>query len=316
MADRLIAALQFLADSPGRLFAVMLLANAVGQPYAGMVHDSRLYAAQALNTWDGRFADDLFFRYGSQAKFTLFPKLFAPLCGHFGVDGPFWLGYLASTAAFLFASQRLVVALLGRSPVAVAAVILVAATPIPLGGLSLLTVNEPFFSPRIPAFALSLLTVERLLAGRPGQGGALVAAATALHPLVAAPAAAVWALWTARSVTGWSPERIAGIAAVAGAAGVALLVSPDIGDRIGGRFDPDWRGWVMRLHKYTDPANWVVADWFRLAQAVGFATGMAIVWKGDRDRRAVLEFAVLLALAGVIVGGISRHTGCALLFQR
>ena len=49
MPDRLSAALQDLADRPARLLALLFLANAVGLPYAGLIHDSRLYAAQALN---------------------------------------------------------------------------------------------------------------------------------------------------------------------------------------------------------------------------------------------------------------------------
>src|SRR5688572_16801102 len=106
MPARLTAALQALADRPARLFAVLVLANAVGLPYAGLIHDARLYAAQAQDAYDGRFADDLFFRYGSQARFTLFPQLFAPACSLLGPDLPFWVGYLASVAAFLAAAQR------------------------------------------------------------------------------------------------------------------------------------------------------------------------------------------------------------------
>lgn len=315
MPDRLTAALQSLADRPARLFAVLLLANAVGLPYSGVVHDARLYAAQALDTWDGRFTGDLFFRYGSQAKFTLFPALFAPVCGRFGVEVPFWLGYLAASAAYLAAAQRLLLALLGRTPAAAVAAVLVAATPIPIGGTGLLAVNETFFTPRVPAVALCLLAFERLLAGRPGQAGLLAAAAAALHPLVAAPALAVWGLWVVRSATGWAPGVVAAAAVAVGLLALPVLAVPEFGVRAFGHLDPDWRGWVFRLHKYTDPANWGVGEWMRLAQAGGLAVATAAAWKADRDRRGLVVFAALLAAAGPAVAWLAARSEYALLFQ-
>ena len=52
----------------------MLALNAFFLPYRGWQHDAILYGMQVANRVEGgRFADDLFFRFGSQDK--VFPLL-------------------------------------------------------------------------------------------------------------------------------------------------------------------------------------------------------------------------------------------------
>ena len=69
-----------LMDRPWPLFFALLAVNAVALPYRGVIHDSQLYAVQVMNRVEnGAYADDLFFRYGSQDKFSLFSVVAAPL---------------------------------------------------------------------------------------------------------------------------------------------------------------------------------------------------------------------------------------------
>src|SRR5947209_4344896 len=66
-------ALRRLAGRPVVLLLVLLAANAVTRPYANIEHDARLYSVQVLNQAErGSFNDDLFFRHGSQDRFSLF----------------------------------------------------------------------------------------------------------------------------------------------------------------------------------------------------------------------------------------------------
>src|SRR5262245_51531068 len=67
------------------------------RPYLGVVHDSRFYTVEALNELiPGRFADDLYFRYGSQGQFTLFTRMYKPFIAAFGVaDGNLILTIIA-----------------------------------------------------------------------------------------------------------------------------------------------------------------------------------------------------------------------------
>ncbi len=53
-----------------------LAAYLLTRPYMGLYHDSLLYAVQALRHGGATaLNDDLFFKYGNQSRFVLFPAL-------------------------------------------------------------------------------------------------------------------------------------------------------------------------------------------------------------------------------------------------
>ena len=83
--------LRRLAARPLLLWALALLGNALWMPYVGIRHDAPLYAAQAVHAADGRFADDLFFAYGSQSQYSLTPQILAAATSCFGVEWAFLL---------------------------------------------------------------------------------------------------------------------------------------------------------------------------------------------------------------------------------
>src|ERR1019366_5425257 len=75
-----------LAEKPWALFVILLAINTIDRPYSGITHDSRLYSVQVLNQVEGgAYADDLFFRYGSQDEYSLFSRLAAPLVFSLGL---------------------------------------------------------------------------------------------------------------------------------------------------------------------------------------------------------------------------------------
>ena len=56
------------------------------RPYVGVMDNSKFYTVQALNAlMPGRFAEDLYFRYGSQDQFTLFSLVYKPFLAAFGI---------------------------------------------------------------------------------------------------------------------------------------------------------------------------------------------------------------------------------------
>src|SRR5689334_23169132 len=60
--------------------ALLLLASLwlATRPYSGMIHDARIYLVQGLShLYPGAFADDLFFKFGSQDGFSIFGPLLA-----------------------------------------------------------------------------------------------------------------------------------------------------------------------------------------------------------------------------------------------
>src|ERR1022692_3480545 len=102
-------ALARIADRPWTLLLLLLFVNTIAQPYAGITHDARLYSAQVLNRVEGgSYADDLFFRYGSQDDYSLFSRLAAPLVQWFGLQAAFFGLYLLSKSLLFFGMIRIV----------------------------------------------------------------------------------------------------------------------------------------------------------------------------------------------------------------
>jgi hypothetical protein len=105
--DRTAEALQALALRPQVLFLIALALNALAQPYAGIIHDARLYSLQTLNRLsEGAFADDLFLHYGSQDQYSLFSMVAAPLVSVLGLEWSFFLLYLTFNSFLLWVYLR------------------------------------------------------------------------------------------------------------------------------------------------------------------------------------------------------------------
>src|SRR5215204_1971217 len=57
------------------------------RPYLGAVLDAQFYMGQALHALEpAGFADDLYFRFGSQDQFTIFTALYAPVVALLGIS--------------------------------------------------------------------------------------------------------------------------------------------------------------------------------------------------------------------------------------
>ena len=84
---------------PAGLLALFLLYYL--RPYYGIRHDGALYLGQALLRLDpGNLSSDLFFKYGSQADFTVFPYFVASLLRHFDAASVFLVMTVSSLALF------------------------------------------------------------------------------------------------------------------------------------------------------------------------------------------------------------------------
>jgi hypothetical protein len=153
------------------------------------VHDGTLYALQALNaSQDGRFANDLFFAFGSQDRFSIFSWLMGPPVKWLGLRSAFWLGYTASSALFVYAEVRLVRVLIQDRSLANLALVALASANLPYGAWDIFHVQESFLTARLLAEAFSLLAIETALRGRILAAAGSIAVGLALHPLIAAAA--------------------------------------------------------------------------------------------------------------------------------
>ncbi len=299
LRQRIADLLRALASRPGSLFCLLLAANAVALPYRNFFHDANVYGVLVLNRVDpGHFAGDLFFEYGSQDRYSAFSTATAPLVARLGLPAGFFVLYFASNALLLFALLRFVRALIKDPIVSTFALIFMAVTEIPFGGLRVFHVNEPFLTPRIAANALVLLGLERLIAGRSLQASSLALMALPLHPLLAFPGVLIIAGWL--GLTRLRMRWFLGLLSLGAIAVVLVLLDRPLALRLLGPMDDTWRENVHRTGPYLFPLDWAADDWLRII--LSFTVVLATVrhlWDDEPIRR------VLIAMSGVAAVGLA-----------
>ena len=170
-------------------------------PYRGVWHDSAIYAGQVLALLHPEsFRQDLFFAYGSQASYTVFPRAIAWLVRTHELGSTFLWLTLVGLAAFVLASWQFLCRLLPatmRLPGLLALLLL----PASYGTWGILSYAEPFLTGRTFGEPLVLASLAALVSRRHALALILWCVAAALHPLQALPAIAVawaWAIQTDR----------------------------------------------------------------------------------------------------------------------
>lgn len=267
----------------------------LGRRYAGITHDATLYVVQSLRRLDpGSFDRDLFFAYGAQDDYTIFPRLYAPLIDLFGAGTAAMLVTVAGQVAFLAAAAALVF----RITPGMArwwSLALLAAISGYYGGVGTFRIAEPFATARTLAEPMVVAALASTLAARPRLALAAIAAATVVHPLVAAPGIAVIFLWhaAARPRLLWSIPLLVAIAAGLAAAWPGLTE----------RFDAAWLAAVRERSPHLFLSGWQAPDWAR------FFWGLCSVWLAlrfvDAPVRRLALSAACAALAGIAITGFA-----------
>jgi hypothetical protein len=304
-----------LAGRRWSLFLALLALNAFALPYAGFIHDARLYGVQVLNRVDdGAFADDLFFRYGSQDNYSAFSILVAPLTRWLGLEWTFFLLYLASNALLLLAMQRLVETLIPDRLASTLALVYLAVTSLPFGGLEIFHINENFLTPRIVANACTLLGLEQVLRGRFKTAVSLILLGCLMHPLMAFGGLLVaFVCWAVESL----PRRAAVFLAVLlGTVAVVVLACPPVAYRLFGHMDEAWLQRVRTASAYNFPLDWTAADWLQAVVSIGVAVAGALALRHEEPRQArFLALLSLVAAGGLLGTFVASEHGYTILFQ-
>jgi hypothetical protein len=286
-----------LAETPWALFLVLVSVNTLAEPYAGIYHDARLYSVQVLNrVEEGTYAEDLFFRYGSQDEYSLFSRLAAPLVAWLGLPAAFFLIYLVSKSLLIWGMMRLMQTLVPNRIAAVVALIYAMAIPMHYGGQHILNVQESFLTPRTPGCALVLIGLNFLLRGRPLLSGLMIALALGVHPLMAFGGLMVWTGYYAWKYGG-AIFFASACAAALGLAAVVLCVEP-LGTKVFGEMDDVWRQTIMHASSFNFPSQWSNGDWCYLALQLALL-GMAI-WRLRTIDKEKVRFLVILLLVSVV----------------
>lgn len=293
---RVQLALHDLAERPGLLLLLLLSLNALARPYAGVIHDAKLYAVQVLNQAEPEtFAGDLFLRYGSQDDYTLFSRVVVPLVRLLGVEATFFLLYLAFNTLFFFGLQRLILTLIRDRAAAVLALFYACVAPLPYGGMGIFVANEAFFTARLIACALVLHALADACTHRFGRATALLLAALLVHPIMAF--GGVLVLGAYLGMTYLRPIALAGLLACGALLALTALTCEPIVARLG-TVDPEWHAAILAITEYNFPLHWGPLDWLNTI-ACFIAAGVAAfdLHRGDARRE---RFAQALLLAGAI----------------
>jgi hypothetical protein len=267
----------------------------LGRRYGGFTHDASLYAVQGLRVLDpASFAKDLFFVHGAQDAYTVFPRVYALLIGAFGAGSAALMVTVVGQIAF-FAAAAALVFRIAVGQVRWWSLALLAAVSGYYGGIGVFRLAEPFATARTLSEPLVLAALACTLASRHRIAIAALAAAAALHPLVAAPGIAAVIFWHAlgRPRLMWSIPVLTGL----------MLVAAVVWPGITMQFDPQWLAAVQDRSPHLFISKWLLPDWSR------FLWGLCVAWIAMRfveapARRLVLAVAAI-GLAGVAASWIA-----------
>jgi hypothetical protein len=278
--------------------AVIWLAT---RPYPGVVFDARFYMVEALRALDPqRFAQDLYFQFGSQGNFSLFTQLYQPLLRALGVGATAFILTVAGQSFWLFALLRLVRGLVGRQTLWLSLAMTIGMLHAYPGGFGY---GENQLTARPFAEAAVMLALS-LLGARPFWAAALLGLAAAFHPLMALPGIAVALVYLALGRPAWWAAMAGGAAAAAvlGLAGMAPF------SNLFRTIDPDWFSIIAIRSKFCFLAGWPRDFWIQTAGIFAWAVA-ALVLAGPSHRRFLT--AVFLVGAGGLVcaylGGDLAH---------
>jgi len=298
-----------LADS--RYFSIHLLALlcvyvalwALVTPYAGLLYDAQLYAAQALARLDPTvLGQDVFLRFESQDDYTIFPRLYAYAIQALGLETAAATLTLLCQLAW-YAAAFLVARSLFGIRVALLSLGLLISFPGPYGGRGVFHIAEPFLSARLPAEALSLLAIWACVQRRSVVAAVLLVAAMLIHPLMAFPAALlVGLLWVERTYPrgGLQTPGIALLVLIGALAGSWLL---------GGStrlMDPAWFQVVYTRNAHVVLDQWLLSDWNHTIVTLATLAMASLVLR-DGDGGRVARAAFWLGITGLALTAIAGN---------
>ncbi|MET0660863.1 MAG: hypothetical protein ABW110_22210, partial [Steroidobacteraceae bacterium] len=262
-------------------------------PYHGLDHDAMLYSLQALaRISPDLYAHDLFLRYGSQEKYTLFTPFFAYWISLLGLP----VAAAALTCAFqafFFAGLLVLAARVMDRRLAWLAAGIALSVPGYYGAYEIFEIVEPFLTPRLPAEGLLVLGLAAHVSGARILGYAISFAALCVHPLMSFPVLCLM---------GWSdrPEGTTTFILVLGVLSVGAVTALAFFHPIGSIciMDGEWLRIVRTRNLYLFLDSWRVEDWQRIVAFMSLPL-MALQLHGSPSTRRLLEACVAVGLCGL-----------------
>lgn len=281
------------------IISVLWLAT---RPYYGIVHDALFYMLQAIHELNpNRFAEDLYFKFGSQDEFTMFSIIYAPLLQLIGVANTAIVFAIVGQIFWICALLYFVRGLIRQRSLALMSVAAVIALP---NTYVLLDYGEGFVTPRIFAEALTMAALGLLVRRRTGWAMAAFVASIAIHPLMTLSGLAFSSIYLMSKRPRWW---------IAIAAGVALLAVLSIMNiqpfaNLHAAYDPQWFDIINVRGSFWLVSNWPPVGSLRVLSIITLAI-MELAYANSRDRR-LLGLFLAVGVGGIIcalLGGDVTH---------
>ena len=255
-------------------------------PYVGTFGDAELYAFQALShLHPDAYRNDLFLFAGSQDNYTFFSPIYASLISLLGLNAATIVLLLCAYVLWIGAASWLIHGLLQGFPFWLGMVFIFTMPRAYDGANGVFSYAEHFLTPRLFAEGITLLSLACFLRRKWLYALTALAAAFAMHPLMALGGAGFIACYAAQV----RPKVACGIAALGLVLLLGLVAFPLA------QFTP-----FNRLFATMDP------PWFDLVAA----RSSFVVWDGWKIdswlNRVLLAFS-LLASAGAVTQGMHRR---------
>ncbi len=278
--------------------ALMWLAT---RPYFGTVFDARFYMLEGLHALHpARFADDLYFKFGSQGNFSVFTKLYLPLLPAFGVGTTALILTVSGQLLWLFGLFRLARTLVGERTMWLSIAVVIGMLNIYAGGFGY---GENYLTARLFAEAFVMLGLA-FLVSHARWAIALLGLAAAIHPLMALPGIALAFVYLALERPIWWAVTAAGagLAFALGLAGVAPF------SNLFRTIDPQWFAVINVRSMYCLLTNWPADFFVQMSGVVAWA--VAALFMAGPGHRRFLTAALLVGLGGLVaafLGGDIAH---------
>ncbi len=257
--ERWLSALSYASGHFWLSIIAFLAIDALANPYAGIVHDARLYAVQALyHLQPDIYGKDLFFQYGSQDSFSIFSIIHAQVVAFCGLGCGTAVLYILFR--FLFLGSLLVFfrSFLDNEKQAFVVTCLLAAGQ---ANYIFFDVNEPFLTSRLPSEAFCLLGLAAALKNSRKLCILFLSLAGLFHPLIVlGPGAIILAFWIRQRH--W--KTIAMMAALALLCLILIFVLQPkavLGINPFALLDSNWREIIHNRSSYLFPIEWPSEVW-------------------------------------------------------
>jgi len=259
------------------------------RPYSGIKHDSVLYLGQIFQSlWPDVLGEDLFFEFGSQSQYTLFPVVFAPVVEYFGAENAFMYLVLVGRFLFFLASAFLIWKVF-PTKLRWLSIFSLSAFPATYGGYSIFSYAEPFFTARTLAEPFALFALFFVLKNRIGLALVCSLVGLMLHPLqVISMGVVCWAYLIS------GDRRWLHVLWLIPLSILLICQFTSYRDTLFNVYDPEWYSWIIEPNRHVFLTEWRLSDWAYLVTDL-FLVSLLYLYSTKVLRR--LAISVLLAAA-------------------